>query len=700
MKEIFDWVPWFQGLANRVRAGGREYLAAKVKRVNWHPADPPLLKIGDENIDPFSFFSYLATRNSRQGWETVYPSVADVFDNPVSLDPPPKEGFYFPYPDPRNALFYGKTGGNPELLWELFEQALSDSVGEETFAGALDIKGVGVAKLTQTLFLISPTSFLPFDSNSTLSLGIGKYSKRLSTITWDEYRQEMEKIREVFPGCECYEINLFCYLKQTKQISIKSDSYYQVSTNVYNTSKDHWEDFEHNKWVYTGGPGSGQPWPPQGTPTRTYRYPLPAPVSGNIVLVRYGHQGRGIGIVYKNDYTKKLSSDSRLHVLWLNKVSAKLAGNVPQAGFSRARQRTVETFRSTGAYSRTIELISQLAPPPPEPGDPEQESVKHPLNQILYGPPGTGKTYATARLCVGICDGSAGHSHEEVRRRYDELVERKRVEFITFHQSYGYEEFVEGLRPQTGGSQDAECGVGLRLVPRAGVLKRIAEQARKSRSPHVLVIDEINRANISKVMGELVTLLEEDKREGAENEIVVTLPYSGKPFSLPANLHILGTMNTADRSIAILDTALRRRFEFEELPPDPDRLQEAAKLTDIDLPKVLRAMNERLEWLVDRDHLIGHAWLMGVRTREDIDRVMRRKVIPLIAEYFYDDWEKVRAVLGGTNDFVKRERLNRPPGIDDLGEVRYRWTVRQESFRKEAYERLISGASDAETEEG
>ncbi len=706
MKEIFDWVPWFQGLASRIRKEERKYLAAKAKQVDWHGADPLLLNIGDENIDPFSFFSYLATRNSRQGWKTVYPSVADVFENPVSLDPPPKEGFYFPSPDPRNVLFYDKTGRNPELLWKLFEQALSDSVTEENFTGALDIKGVGVAKLTQTLFLINPTRFLPFDSHSTLSLGIGKYSKRPSKLTWSEYCQELEKIRNVFSECKCYEINMFSYLRNKGRIPVNISRRYQVSTNVYDDGRDFRKEFHENNYVYTGGPGKGRPWPVPGESVQRGGYPLERPDPGDIVLVRHGlSQGLGIGIVYKNDYKENsLSSDSKLHVLWVNKASSQLAPHQIRRlwGF-RGANKFADVYRSTAVYAPTFDLLDRLdrnAPPktvqvPPGPGPAER--VRHPLNQILYGPPGTGKTYDTARRCVEICDGSAVQSHEDVRRRYTKLVEQKRVEFVTFHQSYGYEEFVEGLRPETGGSQDAESDLGFRLVPRAGVLKRIAEQARKKQSPHVLVIDEINRANISKVMGELVTLLEKDKREGADNELVVTLPYSGKRFALPANLHILGTMNTADRSIAILDTALRRRFEFEELPPDPGTLKEAAKSTDIDLPEVLRAMNERLEWLVDRDHLIGHAWLMGARTKEDVDRIMRRKVIPLVAEYFYDDWEKVRAVLGGTDDFVRRKRLKPPPGLDDPGEVRYRWIVRQKSFPSEAYQRLISGGADAET---
>ena len=318
------------------------------------------------------------------------------------------------------------------------------------------------------------------------------------------------------------------------------------------------------------------------------------------------------------------------------------------------------------------------------------------LNVILYGPPGTGKTYATARRCVGICDGAeAPDDEEQMRSRYRELAAAGRIEFVTFHQSYGYEEFVEGLRPKTG---DA----GMSLTATDGVLKRIAQRARESTEgePHVLVIDEINRANVSKVLGELITLLEEDKRHGAENEVAVTLPHSGERFTLPANLHLLGTMNTADRSIALLDTALRRRFQFEELAPEPTLLKDAAKATGVDLPAVLHAMNERLEWLLDRDHLIGHAWFMTAGSRAEVDEVMRHKIIPLLAEYFYEDWAKIRAVLGGGDDFVRGEPLNRPPGLDDGGYEdgdRSRWTVRDE-FVEDAYDRLIRGRpADDET---
>lgn len=319
----------------------------------------------------------------------------------------------------------------------------------------------------------------------------------------------------------------------------------------------------------------------------------------------------------------------------------------------------------------------------------DDNRLKRPLNTILYGPPGTGKTWATRERCVEICDGQAGDNDRE---RYRELVKSGRVVFVTFHQSYGYEEFVEGLRPEPSE------GGGLELVRKDGVLKRIADKAREKPKdhPYVLVIDEINRANISKVMGELITLLEEDKREGEKNEVAVTLQHSPqRAFTLPANLHILGTMNTADRSIALIDTALRRRFVFEEVEPKPDLLKEV-KVEGISLAVVLSTINDRLEYLKDRDHLIGHAWLMEAKTKADVDDVMRRKIIPLIAEYFYDDWRKVKAVLGNENDFVRDDPLNPPPGSgDEETDKRSRWTVRK-SFPDGAYGRLVAGAQQAD----
>lgn len=278
------------------------------------------------------------------------------------------------------------------------------------------------------------------------------------------------------------------------------------------------------------------------------------------------------------------------------------------------------------------------------------------LNQILYGSPGTGKTYTTINKALEILANygeieKIPDNRQKQKEIFDTFVTKGQIEFVTFHQSYGYEEFVEGIKPSVkNGTVIYET--------KNGVFKNLCKKALEGKDkPYILIIDEINRGNIAKILGELITLIEPSKRIGKSEGLQLTLPYSGESFGVPSNLYIIGTMNTADRSIALLDTALRRRFEFVEMMPDSEYLKDK-KISDsgntIELDRLLESMNNRIEFLLDREHTIGHSYFMGVESIEDLRKVFKNKIIPLLQEYFYDDYAKIIAVLND-NGMIKEK---------------------------------------------
>lgn len=417
------------------------------------------------------------------------------------------------------------------------------------------------------------------------------------------------------------------------------------------------------------------------------------------------------------------------------------------------------------------------------------------LNTILYGPPGTGKTYSTTNEALTRIYSTVPNNFIQAKKKFRELQEAGQIEMVTFHQSYGYEEFVEGLKASTMDGQisyDIEDGIFKNIAQKAAInLKNFTEYQKsrntngqinvelllndfsnyaseridtnnkvlltgnwgntnetylgkvlryqnddfrsfvtsgsvheqsltksiilrdyqdfydgkitsyrdikpryKSQSSHhgnaiyyyelytimkefqeqsldkylleenevalknyVLIIDEINRGNISKIFGELITLIEPSKRIGEDDELMITLPYSGESFGVPSNLYIIGTMNTADRSIALLDTALRRRFKFTEMMPDIELVRDKVGMIDgVNIANMLERINKRIEVLYDRDHMIGHAYLLDVDNFDALKDTMKNKIIPLLQEYFYDDWEKIDMIFNG-NGFIQSQEV-------------------------------------------
>ena len=318
-------------------------------------------------------------------------------------------------------------------------------------------------------------------------------------------------------------------------------------------------------------------------------------------------------------------------------------------------------------FENYIEFLSDNGDGGEETAD--EENVSAPpveLNTILYGPPGTGKTYNTVNYAVKIIDPlgyAAIGSHDEAIALYKKYERDGRIRFTTFHQSYGYEEFIEGIKPVTTEN-------GMKYVVAAGAFKEFCDRAKfDPRSNYVFICDEINRGNVSKIFGELITLIEPTKRLGAAEETTCVLPYSREEFGVPKNVYLVGTMNTADRSLVQLDAALRRRFSFVEMMPDYTVLA-GKRAGAVDVARMLATINERISALIDREHTIGHAYFTSLNensTVEELAAIFKNKVVPLLQEYFYDDYEAIEKVL--SSDFI--ERKPNPFGGREIRDIKY-----------------------------
>lgn len=285
--------------------------------------------------------------------------------------------------------------------------------------------------------------------------------------------------------------------------------------------------------------------------------------------------------------------------------------------------RKYKEFLSTSSSSSTLASTEEAV---------TIELNSTPLNLILYGPPGTGKTYHAIDKALEILGYEGPDDWAEKLKAFKSYRDKDRIVFTTFHQSMSYEDFIEGIKPTLD-----KTPVG--YIIEDGLFKQISDKASNDMvNNYVLIIDEINRGNIANIFGELITLIEDSKRAGEKEAISVKLPYSKETFSVPNNLYIIGTMNTADRSVEALDSALRRRFVFEEMMPCPDLLKDVnVKNLDISLKDLLETINGRIEILKDREHQIGHSYFMGfVKGKaceieaEELLPVFKNNIIPLL----------------------------------------------------------------------
>jgi hypothetical protein len=675
---MFTWIPIYTELAEKLLAyrDRQKELLGMIDDLKNEGLQPVGTKDKDKNnkptvitqIDPFTFFANFNHSNHKEDKRRQMLDRLQAKFNLASKLPEDFDGV--PVVPPFTARFfpwsYERQVDDIPSLWALAKSTVSappEKLDPKLFLRCLNIKAVGSAKLTMGMFWMNPRHYLALDKNNRKLFEKHDITTKVNDLP--SYLKLIAEVNEKL-GTDYPKISRTAW--EQSNVPPPRKQYWAGGAYWDGTSKV--AEFTQGNFWQIG-------WDKEETkPAAKQTWDRFEQVNVGDEFAIKGLGGQYDLVIY---YVGEVLEKTDEGILRLSRIERPLyKGKAPSGPpwFD-----TLVPVTSQPA----IDLIFHGKKPQETGSKPSAHTDSSPpvTNLILYGPPGTGKTYQTIERSVKIIEPAFLGDHAAYKQRFDQLMREQRIAFITFHQSYSYEDFVEGIRPvldQKGTEPRYEC--------RAGIFKQLAVNAlvdclervgtdqttegtytdqqkaeivqgfltqgkngvhrlkpESTWKPFVLIVDEINRGNISKILGELITLIEGDKRirtRDNQNSLIVTLPYSGHKFAVPANLFLLATMNTADKSIALVDVALRRRFDFEELPVD---LQVCKELTDR-MRSALKELNQRIALRKDRDHRIGHAYFLNVGDDNTFNHTFRQQIIPLLQEYFYNDWDGLRYILG------------------------------------------------------
>ncbi|WP_290787524.1 AAA family ATPase [Altibacter sp.] len=634
----YDWVPFFGAICEKILEFTLEPATQEKKLIEaasktFQP-DHAILKYS--TIDPFSYIYALAQRSTKNQRKDTFTKAKDAFGLDVEIP----TDYIFPTPTPNTlSLFYskgnyinkdGNTVGN-ECLWKLFVQIFQDErIDENDFGKVLSIKNVGFTKMSQAMFLINPIKYIPFDTqmNSLPVPDLADLKQVVSKIDqagFSFYLDLIKKLQNAFSGCELYEINLLNVLINSRdrdQLKV-SNKYCQISSWADGQEdSDYFSDFVSQNAVWTGG-SAGR--------TGARVYPLTDFDRGDIVLVRRGTKWLGgIAIVVNNEYLPDgYSDESKIQIVWLVKQNKKIEGTGlgQWDGFSNASDNTIQKFREL--YPRTFSFLDSIRTIQKVMINHSEQKYK---NLILQGPPGTGKTRLAKQIAEWLTNDEEKSNSlieaidKQIFQKEPEVEDNEQIKLIQFHPSYTYEDFVRGIRVGTEGEK-------IKYDVENRIFASFAEEAAKTENQdkaYVLIIDEINRANLTSVLGELIYALE---YRGNNVSSLYKLKDGDHEIMLPHNLYIIGTMNTADRSVSHIDYAIRRRFTFIPVPShDLAIIHDKAKSLYAAIKQIF---DEHTSPEFDQNDIqIGHSYFLV--NDDEIGMKLKYEIKPLLLEYIKD----------------------------------------------------------------